>query len=529
MNYSNFLSKKTTPQTQPIFGRNDQKLNNAGGYVFDVPDQALLERFLTIGTENGTYYVSEQKLTVDNAKRMIEIIKKDGKNVVQTLLNFTENNRALKQDPSIFVLALACTYGDADTKKFAYNAIHKVCRTSTHLFTFCQNVQDLRGWSRGLRTGVSQFYLSKSPKDVAYQLVKYRQRNGWTHRDVLRLAHTNPRLSTGYLYLFHYAVNGSLKMSMDVPDIIHAFENAQDTDDVKELVDLIKRYNLTWEMVPTEKLNNKEVLAALLENMPMTALLRNLNRFAISGLTNGRREYHTNFIVERLNDLNLLKKSHVHPITLLNTMKIYNSGHGMKGKQTWTPNQEIVDALNSSFELSFQAVEPTNKSILIAADVSGSMSHSNVGGMALSPIEIAAALLLTTYKTEPNAEAVLFDTVVYPTKFGTRTSYDAVLQTVKNICGGGTDCSLPFKHALSTRTKYDAIMTLTDSETWAGSQHPIQAYATYKQTVNVNTKGIVVGMVANECTLFPAEDLDALNIAGMDSSIPELIRNFIKD
>ena len=52
--------------------------NNAGGFVFQVSDEIRVRRFLIMGTAGGTYYVTEQKLTIDNLDALVEIIEKGG-------------------------------------------------------------------------------------------------------------------------------------------------------------------------------------------------------------------------------------------------------------------------------------------------------------------------------------------------------------------------------------------------------------------------------------------------------------------
>src|SRR5206468_5756068 len=79
--------------------------------------------------------------------------------------------------------------GDADGRKAALDALPKVARTGTHLFLFARYIEQFRGWGRGLRRAVGDWYLDGPVDKVAYQAVKYRQREGWSHRDLLRLAH----------------------------------------------------------------------------------------------------------------------------------------------------------------------------------------------------------------------------------------------------------------------------------------------------------------------------------------------------
>ena len=49
-----------TPQTEPLPG---QIPNAAGGFYYPIDDWTLLDRFLILGSEAGTYYVSPVALT----------------------------------------------------------------------------------------------------------------------------------------------------------------------------------------------------------------------------------------------------------------------------------------------------------------------------------------------------------------------------------------------------------------------------------------------------------------------------------
>lgn len=518
-NYSGHI--KSQPQTKPIFGRTDMVQNNAGGYGFKITPQQLLERFLLIGSEGGTYYVGEQKLTEDNAKNIVEMIKKDGLNVVNTVLSFSEEGRAPKADALIFTLALAATYGDAVTKKASYDAIQKVCYSATQLFMFLANIQNLRGWSRGLRKGVSKFYTSRSNDQIAYQLVKYRNRAGFTHKDAIKLSHPTAKDDLQNS-LFKYAI-GKLTESEVDQTLIKTFGKVQSAKD-KDLLALIAEGKLTWEMVPTDQLNNADVLKALLPNMPLTALMRNLNRFSYNGLTESNNET-VKKIVSKLTNYIVIQKSNIHPINVINSMITYSSGQGQRGDKTWKANQNIVDALAETYEKAVQTLLPTNKNILIGVDISGSM-NTPVGGMQLTASQIANVLAVTMMKSEKNAELVWFDDRLRTAEFGRRTSIDEVIKRSPN--GGGTDCSLPFVHAANNLTSYDAIIILTDSETWAGQRHGLEILNSYRKNVNRDVKVIEIALAANPHSTMPGDDPNLLRIVGFDSSVTDLVNEFIK-
>src|SRR5688500_113699 len=208
MKYAKLFNTKKTPQGLPIAG-SGQVPNSAGGYAWAIDRWAMLDRFLILGSEGGTYYIGEQKLTFEHATNTLEAIKEDGVRVVNRIVNISEAGRAPKNDPAIFALALVAAFGDQAAKTAAFTALPRVARTGTHLFAFAEACDGLRGWGRGLRSAIGRWYNGKPAEGLEYQLVKYMQREGWSHRDLLRLAHPVPA-SEAHKALFKWAVDGEI-------------------------------------------------------------------------------------------------------------------------------------------------------------------------------------------------------------------------------------------------------------------------------------------------------------------------------
>src|SRR5205814_7491571 len=116
-------------------------------------------------------------------------LAEDGRRVVRRVVEISESGRAPKNDPALFVLAMAAGLGQDATRAAALAALPSVARTGTHLFHWLQYVSAFRGWGRGVRSAVSRWYTAKTPNELAYQMLKYQARDGWSHRDALRLAH----------------------------------------------------------------------------------------------------------------------------------------------------------------------------------------------------------------------------------------------------------------------------------------------------------------------------------------------------
>ncbi len=133
--YLRAFSRRATPQTLPILG-STQTPDNAGGYAWAIDDWGRLDRFLVLGSEGGTYYVGEHKLTRENAEAVLRCIQADGLRVVQRIVEVSEAGRAPKQDPGIFALALCSAFGDAATKAAAHRALPRpsteaACRSAS--------------------------------------------------------------------------------------------------------------------------------------------------------------------------------------------------------------------------------------------------------------------------------------------------------------------------------------------------------------------------------------------------------------
>lgn len=182
--------------------------NSESGYVWHVTDMNRLQRFLCFGSEGGTYYIKEQKLGFGNAEALIRLIEEGrGCEVVQEIKTFSQEGRAAKQEPLLFALAICSQCSDAKTKQAAFKAVPEVCCIPTHLFTFIQFKKDLKEgmkcgmWGRALRKAVADWYNGKNGMALALAVTKYKQRSGWSHKDLLRLSHLKPA-SEGNKFLF---------------------------------------------------------------------------------------------------------------------------------------------------------------------------------------------------------------------------------------------------------------------------------------------------------------------------------------
>jgi len=548
--YTKFSTRKTS-QSEKIPG-STQVPNSAGGFAWELDKWGRLDRFLVIGTEGGTYYIQEQDLTKENANVVIECLKEDGIRVVNRIVEISEAGRAAKNDPAIFALAMCISLGDEQTRKLAATSLPKVCRIGTHLFHFAAFVEQFRGWGRLLKRAVAGWYEDKSANDLAYQVIKYRQRDGWSHRDLLRLSHpdsiTNSLINDVFDWVAGVKDDARGSSALEIP-IIKGYEAAQVMTEPGAWASVIKEFNLPREALPTEALKSKEVWGALLEKMPMTAMIRNLGNMSKIGLLTPMSDASTK-VITQLGNQEAITKSRVHPIQILSAMLTYESGHGYKGSGEWDVIAPVVDALDGAFYKSFGNVIPSNKRTMLALDVSGSMGMYDINSIpGLTARNGSAAMALITAATEPNYMITAFsssnnsnyagqwrghfanesndvDSGMSKLSISPRMRLDSVVKAVSDLPFGGTDCALPMLYALKHSIDIDTFVVYTDSETWAGTIHPTQALRQYRERTGIDAKLVVVGMTSSGFSIADPSDEGMLDVVGFDTATPQLISNF---
>ena len=142
-------------------------------------------------------------MTRESAAAAERCLKLDGPRVVARIVEFSETGRAPKNDPALFVLAMALKTGDEPTRKAAEAAVPRVARIGTHLFRLAQFVEAFGGWGRRTRRAFREWYRNQTSDDLALQAIKYQSRDGWGHRDILRLAHPRaPSFAHQLVYRF---------------------------------------------------------------------------------------------------------------------------------------------------------------------------------------------------------------------------------------------------------------------------------------------------------------------------------------
>ena len=563
MRQGSYLNKHNNPtptQREPLDER--QVKNAAGGYVYPITKWDALNRFLILGTAGGSHYETESDLTKQNLDSIIEAIKEDGVRVVNTVHEMSFSGKAKKNDQALFVLALCLTHGDIDTKHAVEHVYTNVARTGTHHFMFVNFIDNMRGWGRCVKRTVASWYDKKDQDSLAYQVLKYRTRDDWTHRRVLNRCHAG--LNTG---LYRYLVGEGIgtrtvvrdrdglhtktypevdKVAPRDPDqkasfyprLLDGFKDAQmlekmreHPENVKTLVHLIEEYGLTHEMIPNKFKNSREVWEALFEKMPVGATLRNLGKLSSLGMLDTFSD-NVDKVLERFSPDNI-KKARLHPLSILVAHRVYESGSGVRGSLKWSPNMKVVSHLEDAFYWSFDAIEPSGKKVLLALDTSGSMfpiwggnPFGNCPNLYCG--EVAAVMAMATARVERDYAICAFDDAFHELPITEKSSLPEVMRVITDRPHGSTDCSLPMLEAYRRGWRnIEGFAIYTDGDTWKGNVHPKQALEEYRERTGMDARLITLSMVATKTSIADGTVPYMMDFVGMSTDTPRQVSLYL--
>jgi 60 kDa SS-A/Ro ribonucleoprotein len=365
---------------------------------------------------------------------------------------------------------------------------------------------------------------------MAFQMSKYQNRDGWSHRDVFCLTHPKFGKTT--------SKNKIAKWGMGLCDAL-SFENSKDEGlqllwavdtakkaGVKELGKLIKEYGLQREHIPTEYLNDEVIQEIMLPNLGATALIRNLGNMSKSGLIKPLSKA-SKYVIERLGDTDYLRKARIHPLSLYIAKKTYENGKGMLGNGAWNVDPNIVVALEGAFYKSFDFVEPTKKNYMFAIDISGSMSWAIDSSPLISCREVATIMALTMVKVEPYSFAGGFGSTFYDLGI---SSSDNLSSAFNKTLGpfGSTNPGSAIEYAIKHKLDVDAFVMITDNEVNTGQQSAV-VLNKYRSVMNKpKAKLIVAGLTATGFSIADPNDPLMLDIAGFSPDLTSVIANFVR-
>ena len=242
-------NRATVPQWFKISP--EQVFNHAGGAVWKLTDAEHTMRYLIMGAkDNGNYYQTSEQVSSECSTSVLKMIRNPNPAEFQKLCEMLESistqGRAARQEPTLLSLAAAIVFAPTPSQKsMALALISKCVRIPTHLFMLSGYITGLsqcktggekgKGWGTGVRRELAKYYVSRRGLELATAVTKYKNREGWCHRDLLRMLHINPaqlkddgaRLVFKYLFACDGGAEGKQFIRQLLSDILAAKTHEQ--------------------------------------------------------------------------------------------------------------------------------------------------------------------------------------------------------------------------------------------------------------------------------------------------------------
>ncbi len=479
-------------RAQKIFSAQIPNTANREGYPAYA--RSLEEQYvqtLLTNTIGNTFYADSETL-LSEADALHDQMLEKNPNFVAKALIFARNRGLMRLQP-IFGLA---KLSPVSTELFA--------RIFDNVVLIPSDLQDfmviLEGQGRGQGGRAVKRQVARFLNNVSeYWAIKYNGRGrGYSLGDIVKTVHPKP-INDKQKAIFAYLVGKEFNKTQ-VPQI-SAYEALKKTTDVKEQIALIQEGKLPHEVVTGVIKPDKEIWNAILQQMPIFALLRNLNTLDRAGVLDENREY----IKSVLNDPERLAKSKILPFRFVTAFH--------QVEKAW-----IKDVLRQAVEMTFDNLPEIYGKTAVFLDVSGSMEGDY--------LRIGSVFAVALYKkTKGNGIFWTFDTRVYDPQ---PSMYDSILTQAERIkAGGGTDTGAPVEKLRKDNIYVDNIIIITDEQQNTGSPF-YKELEKYRRSINPNTKAFVIDIAPYRSAMIPPTDKNTHYIYGWSEAVLHYIAMSIK-
>lgn len=533
--------------------------------------EVRLSQFLYVGKEYpdyqpGNWFVHNYFLA-KNVLSIEELAENTEKQLVpiEIITKAFESNLVPNPETLVFALAVCCRQMKSESLRHAaYAVLNKICISPQHFILFIKfasqiskkkeldaNGSSKHGWGQGLRKAVNNWYLSKTPMELAKCVTRYKGRYGWKHKDIIKLSHPVP-INPGGGMVLRYIIHGLeevKKLRAEDPTLKEILDYIEHVEDFKHCTDevraagLLEMYKLTLDHVPGHLLKSKEVWNALIPSMNLVMLLTNLQRIHNLKLLKPTSPTVSKIIDQITNEENIARDK-VHPALVLVTIRDYeNSGKPLTYEKRKIkeqidkpspvpskPNSKIIDALYKMLNISFLHIQPTGLRYMVTINTNKAMLETNTWRSGnVNGAEAACMIALALLRSEKSVTIVTFKNLgIHIMNIDKTASFGQAMKKLQQMPGGNINLAKPISWAAHQNHKYDVFINIVDQifEKFDTSEKALEAYKTKLKLTN--TKLINCAVCSSSTYRKQKSDKNVLTINGFDASVPVVIQAFAK-
>jgi hypothetical protein len=241
--------------------------------------------------------------------------------------------------------------------------------------------------------------------------------------------------------------------------------------------------------------------------------LRNLNNMVKYGVTDSAEAL--GYITRTLADPQRVASGKQLPFRYFSALKALKA-EGAVGTA-------LREVLSAALELSFANMPELGRRVLVANDISGSMSSRPSPRSDMTMAEIAGIFAAAVYKKAEHGEIVSFDTQAHPRSVSNRQGVAEIAEAVSGH-GGGTSLAAPLEYAFKDRKRvFDTAVFITDSESWydhlTRNRGVLDEIRDYRKRVSPDLKCFFVQLLPYKHAVVPESEPGCYYIYGWSGAV----------
>jgi 60 kDa SS-A/Ro ribonucleoprotein len=449
---------------------------------------------LLTNTFGSTFYVS-QRGVIDEANALHDKLVKTDPEFAAKAMVYARGKGYMRTQPVYGLAKLVSFQGSTVEKQrrrmLAEQAFSGVVRTPNDLYDFITLTQSMgcRLNGRRLKRMVNQWLTSKMSE---YWAIKYGSagKSGMSLRKVLR--HFHPDHSELFRYLRQGRGEKAFEANLEELPQIRAFEALKQAKTDAEKVKAITEGRLPHEVATSFAGSSKAVWDAIVPQLPVFALVRNLATLERQGVLDGHRA----LIEGKLSNPEVIKRSRMFPFRFLQASEKVGSN--------WA-----TDALRDAVELAFVNVPAIEGRTAVFLDISVSMNGDFLRTAALFAISIMK-------QTKLNGRLITFNDRAHDVQVSAR---DSILTQASRIqVNGCTNVAAPMYKLLQERDKVDTVVLISDEQQNAGTPF-YDVLMQYRRSINPNVRSFLINVSPYRNAIVDPKDPQVSYIFGWSDQV----------
>ena len=489
--------------------------NSAGGKAYSFEKKHALAQIAATNCFNGTYYASAED-NLKLAKDAALALKADPEFLAKVAV-YSRDKGYMKDMPAFLTVLLA----DLDTKLFR-KVFPKVIDNGKMLRNFCQMARSgaVNGKVKNLSSG-SVRHAIQQWFDVrgAWALFKASIGNDPTMKDMLRMCRPKPN-SDEKAALFGYFLDKEVEFAR-LPQIVREYEAFK-----KDKTLAVP--NVDFRMLDSLGLTDAQ-WKEIAKNALWMMTRMNLNTFSRHGVFKDKEV--VKLVAERLRNREMIVEARQFPYQMFSAWKATEG--------TADIPFEIRDALQDAMEIAIDNVPEFKGQIYVCMDMSGSMGSPITGNgpqaSKMSCVDVAALIASSIVRKNRSAEMWTFNHDAVKVNLNPR---DTVLTNASklNKAGGGTSISVPLHKLNQMKAKGDAVVYVSDYESWIDSGGGYSYYGggtalaneweTFKKR-NPNSRLVCIDLTPRSNSQIKTRK-DVLQVGGFGDQVFDVIASFLE-